>query len=70
MEYKSSSLNASLNFYKSCMGSGVLAMPYVFMRGGWLLTLILYILIPWMIVYETTVLNTIYIFIIAPPEML
>lgn len=43
---KSTSKDAFINLYKGCIGSGILASPYTFYQGGYILSLLIYLSIP------------------------
>ena len=49
---KSTYADAFLNLYKCCIGSGILAAPYTFFKGGYILTSVCYCLVGILIVYS------------------
>ncbi|CAD8170756.1 unnamed protein product [Paramecium pentaurelia] len=55
-EMKSSITQASLNLYKCCIGSGILAAPFTFWEGGYLLTSFCYFLICILMIFSQLML--------------
>ncbi|CAD8131453.1 unnamed protein product [Paramecium pentaurelia] len=55
-EIKSTVSQAALNLYKCCIGSGILAAPYTFCEGGYLLTSFCYFLICILMIYSQLML--------------
>ena len=53
---KSTYADAFLNLYKCCIGSGILAAPYTFYKGGYILTSVCYCLVGILIVYSQLVI--------------
>ena len=49
---KSTYADAFLNLYKCCIGSGILAAPYTFFKGGYILTSVCYCLVGILIIYS------------------
>ncbi|CAK76991.1 unnamed protein product (macronuclear) [Paramecium tetraurelia] len=54
-ENKSTVSQAALNLYKCCIGSGILAAPFTFREGGYLLTSFCYFLICILMIYSQLV---------------
>ncbi|CAD8091797.1 unnamed protein product [Paramecium sonneborni] len=55
-EIKSNLTQAALNLYKCCIGSGILAAPFTFCEGGYLLTSFCYFLICILMIYSQLML--------------
>ena len=54
-EMKSSFSGAAINLYKGAMGAGILATPYAFAMGGYLLAIIVFVTLSSLTIYTTLV---------------
>lgn len=55
---KSSDFHAAINLFKSCVGIGILAVPYIFQLAGYGLSIIVLLIIRVLIVYTTELIIT------------